>query len=94
MQFRSSKNAHSLAVVALVDKPACGLLFACVARELAQREFGAYSLTLTLLVLGALLVRFGLEILDSFVRSTFYRPIVAPLGRGHQLYVPLVTEGP
>lgn len=61
MLFRLSKNALSLAVVGLVDKLAGVLFFAIIARKLTQDELGAYSLTLTLLLLGGLLASFGLE---------------------------------
>ncbi|MDD3828648.1 MAG: flippase [Anaerolineae bacterium] len=61
MLLRLSKNAISLVTVGLVDKLAGVLFFAIIARKLTQEELGAYSLTLTLLLLGGLLANFGLE---------------------------------
>jgi O-antigen/teichoic acid export membrane protein len=61
MLFRLSKNAVSLMTVSLIDKLAGVLLFAIIARELSQVEFGMYSLVVTLFLLGGLLANFGLE---------------------------------
>ncbi len=61
MLFRLSKNTVSLTVVSLIDKLAGVLLFAIIARQLTQAEFGTYSLVVTLLLLGGLLANFGLE---------------------------------
>jgi O-antigen/teichoic acid export membrane protein len=61
MLTRVFKNAASLIVAGIIDKLAYVLLFAVLARKLTKAEFGAYSLVLTLVLMGGMAVNFGIE---------------------------------
>lgn len=61
MLFQLVKNTISLVTVGIVDKLSMVVFLAILARKLDKVEFGAYSLVITLIVIGSIFVNFGVE---------------------------------
>ena len=55
------KNAFSLILATIIDKLVYVLLFIIIARTLTKTEFGSYSLFLTLMFIGGMIVNFGMD---------------------------------